>query len=370
MKERFFYMKSMISLGFTYALLLTTPVLAQMRNFDQQGQTPAELMFIYDPLKIDRKEPSFWYRPSEDTAKEQLVYAQAIETEDDYEDAIDAYQDLVHRWHNTPQALTAQLRIANLFELLEKPQESYDEFIYLLAHYKGKFDLEPVLKKSLAQADLLSHTNKTFFGLDLNSNDALRKNYERISHFAPRWDYTPEILMRIGGLYDKEKAYESSITIYDRLVIQWPTARCYDQAVYAYAQAVFNLASVSKQDIGRLAQMERLINGVLKHDAQHPSIEQFTTWKNDIYTWRRDQSYVLASYYDKRGYKNQAAYIAYQAFLRDFPDAPQAPEIRTRLATLMVNDIVVDEEVVVEVTEVVVEEPTAEVIVVEEDAQP
>ena len=71
------------------ALFCSTLLLAQYQDYSTMGKTPSELQFIDDPLKIELKEPSwFWHNPKKDTAEEQLIYALSLEREGDWEDAI------------------------------------------------------------------------------------------------------------------------------------------------------------------------------------------------------------------------------------------------------------------------------------------
>jgi regulator of sirC expression with transglutaminase-like and TPR domain len=53
---------------------------------------------------------------------------------------------------------------------------------------------------------------------------------------------------------------------------------------------------------------------------------------------RRNRSYEKATFYDNpEAYSVEAAAEAYRAFLRLFPDAPQAETVRKRLAELSLS---------------------------------
>ncbi len=319
-------------------LLVTATLLsAQYQDYSRMGRTPAELMFIEDPLEIELKEPSWWFHnPKKDTPAEQLQYAQGLEAEGKLKKALEAYDDLVHEWHATPQALRAQLSVARLYAALNDSEEAYNEDIYLLAHFSGRFDLEVVLKDAVAQADALTAGSKTgFLGLRSQSRKSLRTNYERIIHFAPRWPRVPELLMRIAALYSEEEAYASAITVYDNIIVKWPIYARLDDVVYLYAEACRKQADLWRNDTGRLHNLERLIAGAITFRPAHAQRKTFQTWCDEIYVMRRDASYAKACFYDNpQAYSVDAAIRAYQAFLQQFPDALQAETVRNRIAEL------------------------------------
>ena len=322
-------------------LLCVTVLRAQYVDYSRMGKTPAELMFIDDPMDIELKEPSWWWHdPEKDSPAEQLEYARALEAEGKADAAIDAYDDLVHEWHATPEALKAQLAIARLYSAAGEAEKAYDADIYLLAHFSGRFEMEPVLKDALSQADLMAgRAGSGFLGLRRYSHATLRSNYERIIHFAPRWVMVPELLMRIGALYSDAGQYASALTIYDNIIVRWPSFARMDDVVYCYAKACREQANVWHNDTGRLNNLERLIAGAIAFRPAHPSRADFEAWQREIYEIRRDGSYVKAAFYDNpKAYSPDSAIRAYQAFLQQFPDAPQADAVRARIAALSVAD--------------------------------
>ena len=134
---------------------------AQYQDYSQIGRTPEALRFLDDPLKIELKEPAWLFGgPKMGTPAEQLLLAERLEREGKREEAVEAYDDLVHEWHASPEALTAQLAIARLESAAGRAQQAYDADVYLLAHFAGRFELEPVLADAVAQADALKEAAK------------------------------------------------------------------------------------------------------------------------------------------------------------------------------------------------------------------
>lgn len=316
------------------ALALTAPALAYTPDYAGDGKTPAERMIIEKPFEIDRKAPSFWWRPSEKDPAAQLALAKKYETEGRLRKARNAYNDLVHEWHSAPEAVTAQLAIAAIYEKQAAWQDAYNENIYLLAHFSGQFPLEPVLENAFRLANLLAENNTGWFGLDLTGHTALRQNYERIVHFAPRWSRAAETYLRIGALYENEAYYTEAFATYARLLTAFPNTPLRDDVLYRANETLLKMARNEAQDAEKLRDCENLIALSIRNNPLHPKIPTFETWRDEIHAMRRALAYSQAKFYDTRRHNVKAARHAYRNFLRDFPEAEQGPAIIARLAEL------------------------------------
>lgn len=331
-------MEDMKLLFFIFGCLFlgVTVASAQYQDYSRMGKTPAELKFIDDPLEIERKEPSWWFwnRPEKDSAADQLTYAAELERAGKVSQAIEAYDELVHEWHATQEALYAQLAIARLESARGRAQAAYNADIYLLAYFSGLFTAGPVLEDAVAQADFIVEEERQR-SIKLRMGSGLRANYERIIHFAPRWERVPDLLMKIANLYMEDGEYASAITVFDRLIVDWPQYERLDEVVWTYCEACRKMADAWARDTGRLKLLERLLAGALVFRPMHPGREQITQWKQEVMALRRVEAYKKACFYDNpKAYDPMAALLAYQAFLQEFPEAPEAPRVRARISAL------------------------------------
>ena len=319
-------------------LVLASAAWAQYRDYAQMGKTPAELQFIDDPMEIEKKEPAWWFwnKPKMDSAADQLAYAAGLERAGKQRKAVSAYNDLVRQWHTAPEALYAQLSIARLESAMGNAAAAYDADIYLLAYFAGHFKSGPVLEDAVAQADQMVAKNREG-KIKLRLGSGLRANYERIIHFAPRWERVPDLMVKIAELYAQDGEYASAITVCDRIFIDWPAYEKLDEVVALYCDACRQLADQWRNDTGRLKHLEQLISGAIIFRPAHPDVALFGRWKQEIYELRRERSYGKATFYDNpEAYSLEAAIRAYQTFLREFPDAPQVAQVRARLAELAI----------------------------------
>lgn len=325
-------LKYLLSLFF---LCVVATAFAQYRDYSRMGKTPAELRFIENPNDVELKEPSwFWYNPKYDTSDEQLRYADNLYREGEIEAAAEAYNDLVHEWHSSAEALRAQLMLAQIHDELGNTRTAYEEYLYLLAYFAGRFELEPVLKSLLRLADAMVYEDQQAT-LGKYSTTRLRANYENIIHYAPRWSEVPTMLLNIANLYAAEGNYSSTLTICDRIVVQWSNYDQMETVVEVYCSACYKLAQQWKNDTGQLLKVERLLVGAMKYAPEHPNQETYKQWAQDIYEMRRNRSYEKALFYDNpAAYPIDSTILAYEQFLEDFPDANEAEQARARLNEL------------------------------------
>lgn len=316
-------------------LCVTATAFAQYRDYSRMGKTPAELRFIEDPREVELKEPSwFWHNPEKDSAEEQLRYADECYRDGDLTEAAEAYDDLVHEWHSTAEALRAQLMLARVYDELGNTRAAYEAYIYLLAYFAGRFELEPVLKNVMRLADTMVYEDQQA-SLGKYSNARLRANYENIIYYAPRWESVPTMLLRIANLYAAEGNYSSTLTICDRIVVQWKNYKQMDAVVDTYCTACRQLANQWRNDTGQLLKVERLLAGAMAYAPTHARIPTYKLWLQEIYELRRNRSYEKARFYDNpAAYSVDSAILAYEMFLEDFPDAKEVEVVRKRLQEL------------------------------------
>ena len=317
-------------------LLLAATGLGQYRDYSRVGRTPAELQFFDDPMEVEKKEPAWWFwnKPKKESAAEQLTYAAGLERAGQVAKAVRAYDDLVRTWHTSEEALYAQLAIARLESAAGHAQAAFDADIYLLAYFSGHFESRKVLEDAVAQADLMVERERGR-SVKLRLGSGLRANYEKVIHYAPRWERVPGLLLKIAELYEADGEFASAITVCDRIFVDWPSYEGLDEVLEIYCGACRRLADQWRNDAGRLAHLNRLLLGAVIYRPGHPKRELFQQWAQEVLTMRRELAYASARFYDNaKAYSVEATIQAYQTFLRDFPDAPEAEGVRARLAEL------------------------------------
>jgi len=284
--------------------------------------------------RVAQKDKSFWYSVRESTAEAQLAYAVRMEAEGHIRSARKGYEALIREWPTVPQAVTAQTKLAHLFESIGKYEKAFDEYQYLLTYFAGHCSYNEVLDRQFRIANDLLHNNRSMFGWLLNGTDAIRERFEQIVRNAPRAANVPEIMLIIGSLRVSEDEYDEAIAVYDGLLNRFPNAPQATSAVFLAAQCRHTVALKHSTNEARCREAIAFFKAVLARIPNHPQKAQMTTWLNELNALLVEQNFKQAVFYDTRQRNEAAAKTAYRRFLTEFPDSQHAKEVRARLAEL------------------------------------
>ena len=283
---------------------------------------------------IEQKTKSFWFSVSEPTAEAQLAYAVKQEAAGNKRTARKAYEALVREWPTAPQAATAQLNLAHLYEVLNKYEKAFDEYQYLLTFFAGNCPYNEILDRQFRIANFLMHNNRSMFGWLLNGMDPIRERFEQIVRNAPRSAIAPEVMLIIGSIRVSQDEREDAIKVYDGLLNRFPDSPQAVSAVYLAAECRHNLAVKHSYNESRCREAIAFSKSVLARLPNHPQKEQLKTWLKELTSLLIEQNYRQAVFYDTQQRKPEAATAAYRRFLAEFPDSKYAAQVRARLETL------------------------------------
>jgi len=298
------------------------------------GEDQNDLAFEDEPMKVERKESSMWWDPVEKTPAAQLARGKRLEAEGSLRYARNAYNALVHEWHASPEAATAQMAVARLYEARGNLERAYEENLYLAVYFAGQCPYDEVLDRTFRMANALLHDNKSFLGLELAGNESLRENFERILHYAPRWHRAPEAMMIVAALHESDKAYADAARVYDGLIMRWPMSPQVQEAAVHSATCHHAAAMRQKENEPRCRDAIMAINALLGRFPHHAEREKIEALRDELVTMRMELNYKQACFYDSPQRSTAAAVTAYRRFIREFPDSKYVAAVRTRLEQL------------------------------------
>jgi tetratricopeptide (TPR) repeat protein len=286
-----------------------------------------------DPLAEDvaamdrpeRKQPSFWHRPSATNAAAQLARGRAFEQRGALRDATSAYLALVHAWHNATEAPDAQWGAARTFEARRRYVRAFEEYRYLLAFFGERVPSGEVLARQMAIANHLREGH---------SRDRARGMYEEIARAAPHWSGTPEALLRAGALYEDDGENEQAALVYERLLSQAGQSPEAAAAAFRAAACRYRLARRYERDEAACARALSALSLALRDYPDRPERDTAAQQLTELKNVRAQRQFEAAAFYERVRRDPQAAAAAYREFLRRFPDSAQAEAARDRLAAL------------------------------------
>ena len=287
--------------------------------------------------RLPQKEKSMWYSVSEKTAEKQLAYAVKREGEGRSRSARKGYEALIREWPTAPQAATAQLNLAHLYETLVKFDKAFDEYQYLVTYYAGNCPYNEVLDRQFRIANYLLHNNRSMFGWLLNGMGPIRERFEQIVRNAPRSAIAPEAMLIIGSIRVSENELEEAIKVYDGILNRFPDSPQASSSAYLAAKCRHDLAVKLSNNETRCREALSFSKAVLARLPNHPQKEQMVQWQSELTALLIEQSYQQAVFYDTRQRNATAAKAAYRRFLTEFSDSKYAQPVRNRLAELEKN---------------------------------
>lgn len=331
-----FFMRSPVmgTVGILAASLLLLPA-PRARGQNPADSSGAPLFQETDPYaKLERKQPSMWHDPSEETPSAQLALATKYEREKRISRAIGANRDLVHEWHDSPEAAKAQHNLARLLEERGDYEDAFIEYQYLIAFFSGQFPFLDALDRQFRCANALCDANPTFLGFSTRSTKDIRRMYEHLLANGPRWAKAPEVALRIAALRESEDEIPEAIAAYERVQNRYPNTDAAHDAAYRVAWMRCQFALKHPRDAkSRADAIAAMNNFLLKYrgDAQARTLAESI---KELEQQTIEAAYAQAVFYDRQRNDRVAAMAAYHDFQRRYPDAPQAREAAARLQVL------------------------------------
>jgi TolA-binding protein len=261
-----------------------------------------------------------------------------------YENALEKYNQDQEQYSNHLSAHEKGL-------LAEAPAEPHKEFSRALALYQRIIDEFPQSKL----VDDASY-NKAFLLEDLGQREDAVALYEKFVQDFPASRYVPDALFRIAEYYFNPPLHqiERAIEIYNR-ILQYNDSPKYDEALYRLGWSYYKLSDYSKaiscftmlaDDIKRSQRLDpknRITNPSLAEESIEYIGIAFLDYKGataaaeylNSVGGRQYGIDILRKIGDaymnvKEEYDNAIA--AYRILLRMYPDAPEAPVVRAKIA--------------------------------------
>ena len=317
----------------TLALLLTA-----LSALGQDSGLAAPIFKETDPYeKPDRKTPSMWHRPSADTPAEQLALATRYESEKRRSRAISANRSLVHKWHNSPEAVVAQRNLARLLEESGSFEDAFLEYQYLVIYFSGQLPFLDTVERQCRCANSLCTDERSFRGVTAKDISGVRRMYERILLNGPNWTKAPDVAMRIGELREVTEDLPEAIAAYEQVQNRFPGTEAAHNAAYRGSVCRSQFALLHPRDAKARNDAVAAMAAFLQKYPNDRLSESLRTYLKVLEGQTLEAAYAQAVFYDRQRHDRAAAMAAYRDFQRRFPDAPQAKAAAARLHVLERN---------------------------------
>lgn len=275
-------------------------------------------------------------RPHQKTPEKQWEHVQALDRAGKAGAA--AKQALALRiwWPHAPEAPQAQTLYARLLERRGKLQDAFDAYQYLLEHYVGHFEFNDVIDRQMRIAKALMEQKKgrILFMPGFSAPERAIPLFEKIVASAPEGPHAPEAYYLTGVAHERVYEYDQAIEAYFTALNRFPTGEYAEKSAFAQARCHIQVSDDAPNDTRALDIARAACALFLQRypDSVHgPTIAAARARLQDR---QIANAYALAHYYDAILRRPSAALIAYRTFVALYPDAPQTPAARVRIAQL------------------------------------
>jgi outer membrane protein assembly factor BamD (BamD/ComL family) len=313
------------------ALLLAAGAPAQEESFAEAP--PAE-------VKHTRKKPSAFHRPQEDSPAAQLAHAARLLVEGHDKKAAKQYLALVHQWHDSPEAVRAQLAYAEILLARDSLEKAFREFQYLIDHYAEKCSLDKVLAYQLEVADRMrtKKRGRILFYSGYRDPEAalpfLDRIIKNIQQKAPRWPRAPEVRFLQATIRETAREYSQAIKAYEILRCEYPQSPQAIEASYRRALCLWELSRRTPRDQQRCRVAISALNAFLNNYPKNKNADDAEKKIAALTQRLAGLTYEQAVFYDRAARRPRAALIAYKQYLKQFPRSSMAAEARERVMAL------------------------------------
>ena len=295
-----------------------------------------------DDLPVPEKKDKGWLwrwfgigKPARENAAQQLEWAQKLEGDGDFKGAAKAYDALVREWPASPEAASAQFRLAYVLETnLQEYADAFEEYAYLLDFYPRNCPYAKIVAEQYKIVNLMHDTRRMFLGMSFTGNRQLRQGYERVVRRAPGADYVPEAMLKIADLREQDIDYEEAVKVYATLRGLHPGTAEARKALYLEAKARMWLVRRLAYNLPRCKDTESYLKAAIRKDPSHPDVEEMREWLKELREYLAKDAWTRAKFYDSKQRTRHAAVASYEKFLSEYPDSSHADEARARIEAL------------------------------------
>jgi outer membrane protein assembly factor BamD (BamD/ComL family) len=317
----------------------TSILLCSSMAWGQQGYRPDETEFDPGPRTYshaEKKQRSLFHRPEKSTAADQLAFAAAQEKEGRFRTAKDAYDDLVHHWHDSREAPEAQLALARVLFKQAKYEKAFKAFQYLVDHYAGRFQYNEVLdyQHRIANQIMNDRWGDVLFMPGFEAPERALPLLNQIVVNGPNWDKAPGVRLTVGMIHEELKDYESAVTAYDAVEQHHARSPEAETAAFRKAHCLYILSEKTPRDEKRCRRALSAMASFLARHKQSPDRAEAEIYLAELKVRLAEMYYERALYYDEIVRRPASALIAYRDFLKKFPASDRAEAVFTRIEAL------------------------------------
>lgn len=313
---------------------------AQGQNYGPQFSDNASSSFLGDdggPREVlERRTPSIWHRAQKRNPADQLAFARALRDRGELPRAGKQYLALIHKWHDSDEAVTAGLELAEVLDKRGYIEESFDEYQYVLENFVRGYDYRDVLQKQMNLAkSVLDRKTHVFWMIPTSGNlERALPLLERVALNGPGSSFAAEANYDVGWIQEKLEEYELAVEAYETVRHVYPSSEYATDAEFRKGKCLYLIARENRRDEFSAQLARAHLRKILETYPGHEMAGVTAGYLREMEGRLAQVCYSRAAFYDRRGKHPMSALLAYRDFLNKFPKSGMAGKASERVAAL------------------------------------
>lgn len=320
----------------TFGVFLGLTALASAQLTSAPEPQAPDMDSAQKEVKVERKQPGFFHRPTKNTAAEQMAYATELRAGGYLRRAANEYLALVHSWHEAPEAPTAQFEAADTLMQRGRYARAFDEFQYLFEFFPGRFPYEKALESQFKIANaILEQRHMAFLGMTgFTDPQTALPLFRQLARNAPFWEHSAEVHFRIAWILEETGEERDAVDAYALVMQSYPESRFAGDAAFRRAMCLRSIARSCPRDESQCRAALSAFASYMRDFPKHAGREEAEQYRDQMNEQLATMYYDRALFYDKIAGRPKSAVIAYRDFLQKFPLSSKAPSVTDRIAEL------------------------------------
>lgn len=320
-------------------ILLVLFVLPGLANYNNMPAPPPGTTYNQksEDSRPQVKRGNRWYRhPQCESAAKQLQLAFTYYTEGRFRKAANAYQALVYAWPDSPEAPQAQLALAKVQEIRQLYTKAFDEYQYLFEYYPGQFNYQEVLDRQFKIANYMmkTPTGAFLFFPGFEAPERALPMYEKLIRNAPSGRQAATAQLNIGIIHEMNEEEEDAVSAYEIVQNRYTDVNLAAHAAFREAHCLVKLHNQRPNDEDACNAARAALVQFITTYPGHGQAEQARGFLKTLNDQQSKRAYDLARYYQTIAHRPKAAIVAYEDYLRKYPNTSLAASAKAQLDIL------------------------------------
>lgn len=291
-----------------------------------------------EPFVEEAKKHS-WFsfsKPDRDNPSDQMDYALTLMKDGKLKKAGKAFRSLVITWPSARETPLAQWSYARILDERGKYEDAFDAYQDLLDKHGGRFpEYDNVLERQfeIAKTVMGKRRGVLFFG-GFKAPERAIPMFESIIRNGPRSPFAAEAQYLIGEAYESNFDHELAVVAFSATLHRYPLSPFAEKASFARAKSLDTYAQAYPNNVQLLEEAWAAVMAFLRAYPESDMRDDATLLRDELLKKRAKRAYDIAYYYDRITKRPNVALESYREFVQLYTDTEWTATAQERIAAL------------------------------------